>query len=102
MKNQKYSLLKKGLLYDAIGMVTMAIPFVGPFLDILWAPYAAKKMSEMYKGEMGKVASVVVFVEEILPVMDFVPTFTLMWAYTYILKNKKRPLPGPIEVEIVE
>ncbi|MFT5985055.1 MAG: hypothetical protein ACI825_000538, partial [Planctomycetota bacterium] len=40
MVTNKYSILKKGLLFDAIGMLSMAIPVIGPFLDILWAPYA--------------------------------------------------------------
>ncbi len=47
MKLFKNKLFIKGLLYDLAGMATVAIPLVGPFLDLLWAPYAAKKMSEM-------------------------------------------------------
>lgn len=88
----------KSLAFDAIGMATMAIPFVGPFLDLLWAPYAAKKMSEMYSGNKGKLASVLVFLEEILPGTDIIPTFTLMYLYTYVWK--KQPLkPQVIEVK---
>ena len=102
MKNIKLSNLKKGLLFDAIGMLSMAIPVVGPFLDILWAPFAAKKMSDMYSGEQGKIASVVVFIEEILPISDFIPTFTLMWLYIYVWQGKKDPVPQTIEVEVVE
>jgi len=102
MKHSKYRILKKGLIYDAVGMVTMFIPLVGPFLDIIWAPYAAKKMSDMYEGEQGKIASIIVFVEEILPIIDFVPTFTLMWLYTYVWQGKKDPVPQTIEVRVNE
>lgn len=98
--NNKNKLLANGIIYDLIGMITMVIPFVGPFLDILWAPFAAKKMSEMYKGTEGKVASVIVFIEEILPFTDFIPTFTLMWCYTFIWK--KQPQPQTIEVDAIE
>ena len=102
MQNQKYKLLRKGLLFDAIGMITMAIPLIGPFLDILWAPYAAKKMSEMYSGTEGKVASAIVFIEELLPMTDFIPTFSLMWIYTFVWKKSPSPAPQTIEVEVVE
>lgn len=95
MKTLKNKLLIKGLVYDAVGMSTMAIPLVGPFLDLAWAPFAAKKMSEMYPGKKGKIASVLVFIEEILPFTDIIPTFTLMWFYTFVW-NK-----SPIENEII-
>jgi hypothetical protein len=100
MVTNKYSILKKGLLFDAIGMLSMVIPVIGPFLDILWAPYAAKKMRDMYDGEAGKIASIVVFVEEILPITDFIPTFTLMWIYTFAWKREKVKIPQTVEVEI--
>lgn len=88
MINLKKKLLVKGLIYDAIGMATYAVPLVGPFLDLLWAPYAAKKMRQMYSGNKGKVASVLVFLEEILPGTDVIPTFTLMWLYTFVWKKE--------------
>ncbi len=97
MKNLKNKLLIKGLMYDAIGMATMAIPLVGPFLDIAWAPFAANKMTKMYPGKKGKIASVLVFIEEILPFTDFIPTFTLMWFYTFVWK--KEPLENEIIIE---
>ncbi len=100
MQNPKYKLLQKGIIYDAVGMVTMAIPVVGPFLDILWAPYAAKKMSEMYDGSEGKIAAVIVFIEELLPMSDFIPTFTLMWMYTFVWKSERKSAPQTIEVEV--
>ncbi len=98
MNSEKNNLLKKGILLDAIGMATMFIPFAGTVIDLLWAPYAAKKMSEMYPGKKGKIASVVVFLEEIIPGLDFIPTFTLMWLYTFVWK--KQPRMQPIRVEV--
>ena len=100
MITTKYDILRKGLLYDAVGMLSMAIPVIGPFLDILWAPYAAKKMGEMYEGEAGKIASVIVFIEELLPISDWVPTFTLMWLYTFVYKGKSVKTPQTIEVDV--
>ncbi|HET8753047.1 MAG TPA: hypothetical protein VFM59_01720 [Salinimicrobium sp.] len=91
MKNLKNKLLLKGIVFDAVGMATMSVPLIGPFLDLAWAPFAAKKMSEMYPGKKGKLASVLVFLEEILPFTDMVPTFTLMWFYTFIWKKQETP-----------
>jgi len=87
MKTLKNKLLLKGLLYDGIGMLSSAIPVIGPFLDIAWAPYAAKQMQKMYPGKKGKLASVLVFIEEVLPFTDIVPTFTLMWLYKFVWKK---------------
>ena len=101
MKKQKNKLLYQGILFDLIGMVTMVIPLIGPFLDVLWAPYAAKRMSEMYPGKKGKWASALVFIEEILPFTDVVPSFSLMWLYTFVLSSQ--PYDGFVyEAEVVE
>jgi hypothetical protein len=43
----------------------------------------------MYEGKKGKIAAVVTFIEEALPFLDVIPTFTLMWLYTYVLDKKK-------------
>ncbi|CAN5163396.1 hypothetical protein BH23BAC2_BH23BAC2_08280 [soil metagenome] len=102
MKTLKNKLLIKGLIYDAVGMSTYAIPVVGPFLDILWAPYAAKKMGEMYPGRKGKIASVIVFLEEILPGTDIIPTFTLMWLYTFVWKKETSPGNIILEAELIK
>lgn len=98
MENDKYKLLRNGIIYDLIGMTTLFIPVVGPFLDILWAPFAAKKMSGMYKGTQGKIAALIVFAEELLPITDVVPTFTLMWLYTYVWKKEDHPKLRKIKI----
>lgn len=99
MKDPKFKLLRNGILYDFIGMSSMFIPVIGPFLDVIWAPIAAKKMSEMYKGNEGKIASIIVFIEELLPLSDFIPTFTLMWIYTFVLSSQKENAFKSIKVE---
>ena len=44
-------------------------------------------MTKMYKGTKGKIGGIISFFEEIFPFSDIIPTFTLMWIYTYIIKN---------------
>lgn len=78
-----------GIVLDLVGMVTLFIPGLGPFLDLLWAPVAGWFMTRMYKGQAGRTAGVIAFLEEILPGTDVIPTFTLMWFYTYKFKKEK-------------
>ncbi|AXT63584.1 hypothetical protein D1816_03275 [Aquimarina sp. AD10] len=89
MADKKYKKLALSLLFDGLGMVTYVIPGIGEFGDVLWAPLSGWLMTRMYKGNIGKAAGVFTFVEEALPGFDIVPTFTIMWLYTYVLKKEK-------------
>ena len=89
----KYKLLRKGILLDLIGIATMFIPFWGTIIDLIWAPFAAFQINKMYRGTQGKIAAVVVFLEEILPGLDIIPTFTLMWLYTFVWKKNAHDNP---------
>ncbi len=86
---KKYQKLLLGLLFDALGFVSFLIPGIGEFSDIIWAPVSAWLMTKLYKGKIGKIAAVVTFVEEVLPFADVIPTFTIMWLYTYVFKIKE-------------
>lgn len=82
----KYKKLGLSLLCDGVGYIS----FIFPPIDFVWAPLSAYIMTKMYKGKKGRVAAVISFIEEALPMLDIVPTFTLMWIYTYIFKNRKQ------------
>ena len=82
---KKYEKLFLGILFDAIGYVS----FIFPLFDIIWAPLSAYLMTKMYKGKEGKIAAVITFIEEALPVLDVIPTFTLMWMYSVVFKKKE-------------
>lgn len=86
-RNKKYKQLLLGLFFDGIGMLSFAIPFIGEFSDIVWAPLSAWLMTRMYKGKIGQVAGIITFIEEIVPGFDLIPSFTLMWLYTYVFKR---------------
>ncbi|RTY95239.1 hypothetical protein [Flavobacterium sp. GT3R68] len=77
-----------GLLFDLIGMLSFTIPLLGEFSDVIWAPVSAYLMTRMYKGTLGKLGGIFSFVEEIFPFSDFIPSFTLMWVYKYVINNK--------------
>lgn len=75
-KNKKLAL---SILLDAAGLI--------PFIDLIWAPTSAYLMTKMYKGNRGKIAGIITFIEEFLPGLDFIPTFTLMWLVTYVFST---------------
>ncbi len=78
-----------GLLFDLVGMLSYSVPILAELSDVVWAPLSAWLMTRMYKGQAGRVAGVVSFVEEIVPFTDVIPTFTLMWFYTYVFSKHK-------------
>lgn len=87
----KFKLLFIGLLMDAVGILTSSwiLPLIGDVADVAWAPLSAYLMTRLYKGTAGKVAGVVTFIEEIIPGVDIIPSFTLMWLYTFVFKDSK-------------
>lgn len=84
----KYKKLAASLLFDAVGYASFIIPGIGEITDLVWAPASAWLMTKMYKGNSGKVGAAVSFIEEIMPGLDIVPTFTLMWLYTYVFQSQ--------------
>jgi hypothetical protein len=76
------------ILFDAIGMMSYIVPGFAEITDIIWAPIGAFVLSTMYKGSVGKIGAAVEFVEEIIPGLDFIPTFTLTWFYEYYIAKK--------------
>lgn len=87
-KKQKQLLLS--LLFDAIGMLSYALPFLGEVtIDVIWAPISGIILASMYKGTVGKVGGVISFLEELVPFTDVLPTFTLTWIYTYYFSKGK-------------
>ena len=90
MKNKpNYKELAISILLDLIGMLSFVIPFVGEFGDVVWAPLSGWIMTRMYKGTTGKIAGAVTFIEEILPGVDIIPSFTLMWIYASFIEKDK-------------
>jgi hypothetical protein len=93
-KSSKNKKLLLGILFDLLGYVSYIFP---PF-DFVWAPLSAYLMTRLYSGKKGKIAAVGTFIEEALPFIDFIPSFTIMWLYTFVFTRKK---PADV-VEIIE
>lgn len=88
-ERKKIRLLLFSLLFDAMGMLSFTIPFIGEFSDLIWAPIAGLLLKSMYKGTIGKIGGFIAFFEELLPGTDIIPTFTLAWIYTYFYSKKQ-------------
>jgi hypothetical protein len=80
---KKYPKLFLSFVLDALGYVS----FIFPPFDFVWAPLSGYFMIKLYKGKEGKIAGVIAFIEEALPFTDVVPTFALMWLYTYVFNS---------------
>lgn len=78
--------LRYGLIFDGIGMLS----YLFPFIDVVWAPVSAYLMTKLYKGGIGKVGGIISFIEEVIPGMDFFPSFTLVWFYKYKISKQQR------------
>ena len=84
---KKYKLLLLSIFMDAIGMLSFFIPAIGELSDVVWAPVSAFIIYKMYPGTIGKVGSIISFIEEAgIFGTDLLPTFTLTWIYKYLLK----------------
>lgn len=76
------------ILMDAVGYLTYLLPVIGEWGDIIWAPISAYLFYKMFGGKTGKVGALISFAEEILPFVDFIPTFTIGYIYNRFRKDK--------------
>ena len=94
----KYKKLIKCLLLDAVGMASAAIPLI----DVVWAPVAASISYKMFGERRGKYTSLITFVEELLPITDVVPSFTIFWFLFDFLGIGKEKIVATEEAEYAE
>lgn len=76
------------LLLDAVGCASFALPLVGELFDLVWAPASAILYWRLFGFRRGFMGGWFSFIEELLPGLDFIPTFTITWALLYFKKYK--------------
>jgi hypothetical protein len=92
MTRQKPSLVFC-IVMDLIGYASFAVPVLGEFSDIFWAPISGLIFYRTFGGWRGAFGGIFSFAEEILPFSDFIPSFTIMWAWQYFNKKESvKPL----------
>ncbi|MFT4838781.1 MAG: hypothetical protein ACJAWA_002108 [Nonlabens sp.] len=99
MFHSKRSKLVAGLVFDFIGMSSLLGFGILEFTDLAWAPIAGYLMTKLYPGKSGVAAGVVTTIEELLPGLDVIPSFTIMWCYTYLIKSKRYSNKEAIDVD---
>jgi len=77
------------LVMDALGCVFVMIPIVGPFIEMLFAPISAVIYFRMFGGKKGFFGGIFNFIEELIPGLDFIPTFTITWFVQYASRKKE-------------
>ena len=76
------------ILMDIIGYASFAVPGLGEFTDIIWAPISGLIFYKLFGGRIGLTGGILNFLEEILPFTDFIPSFTIAWLIKYISLQK--------------
>ncbi len=87
--NKQQPALLLCILMDVIGYASFALPGLGEFSDIVWAPISAYIFYKTFGGWKGTFGGIFNFAEEILPFTDFIPTFTIMWVWQYFRKKQE-------------
>ncbi len=88
MNKQKNASLLLCVSMDLIGYASYTIPVLGELSDIFWAPVSALIFFKLFGGWKGTVGGIFNFMEELLPGLDFIPSFTLMWLWQNYQSNK--------------
>jgi hypothetical protein len=89
MNNNRGTMLVLSLFFDSIGMLSYLVPVFAEVTDFFWAPISGILLVVMFKGTAGKLAGFFGFIEELLPFVDVIPTFTITWFYTYVISGGK-------------
>lgn len=66
-------------MLDAIGCASYIVPFFGEFIDLVWAPISGIIFYFLFGKRLGVLGGAFSFVEELLPGLDILPTFTIAW-----------------------
>jgi hypothetical protein len=84
------------LLMDMLGCASYAIPFFGELFDLIWAPISALIYWRLFGGVKGFLGGGFNFIEELLPGLDIIPTFTITWFLQYHKRSRNTITIQPV------
>jgi len=85
---QKQPSLLLCIIMDLLGYASYALPFLGEFGDVFWAPLSGLIFYILFGGWKGAVGGIFNFIEELLPGLDFIPSFSIMWIIKFVRKQQ--------------
>ena len=85
---QKQPPLLLCIIMDLLGYASYALPFLGEFGDVFWAPLSGLIFYILFGGWKGAVGGIFNFIEELLPGFDFIPSFSIMWIIKFVRKQQ--------------
>ena len=88
---KKTQYLLTSITLDVLGMVTYLIPFLGETGDMIFAPLYGLAIFIMYRKSIfsATIGGFTGTIEELLPGTDVIPTATIMWIYTYVMRKDR-------------
>lgn len=66
---------------DLVGMASYIVPGLGETFDLAWAPISGFIFMKSFGGMTGKIGGMISMVEEAVPFVDAIPTFTIGYFY---------------------
>ena len=90
-KNKRNKYLVISIILDVLGMTTYLIPVLGEVGDLIFAPFYGLAIFIMYRKRIfsAAIGGITGTIEELLPATDIIPTATVMWTYTYIMRKDR-------------
>jgi len=71
------------IFMDLLGYASFAIPILGELIDLVWAPVSALIYMKLFGFKKGFLGGMFNFIEELMPGLDIIPTFTITWFIQY-------------------
>lgn len=85
---QKQPSLLICIIMDLFGYASYALPFLGEFGDVFWAPLSGLVFYTLFGGWKGAMGGIFNVIEELLPGFDFIPSFSIMWIIKFVRKQQ--------------
>ena len=89
MKKQPSLLLC--IILDVIGSAAIIVPVIGEVFDVIWAPISSVLFLILF-GRKATFGAVFSFVEEVIPGVNLIPTFTIAWLVRYFGSRSNKPI----------